>query len=222
MLTLRQRVERDQAAAGRAHIEHRQRRGIALELWRDLHHHLILIVRRVDLRHLPGAVGVVECGLHLVHREAERRDPVAVHVHANLRVLHLQIAADVLEPGNLPDLVLEHRRPVVEFRGVGVLQRELIRAARALLPAQVDLLRHVDEHAQARHLGHQRTQRRDDLLRRLRPLVARLEIDVDVAAVAEDEVRQTVDARVAADDLGDLLRLAAPCRRSRCPGSLRS
>ena len=69
-------------------------------------------------------------------------------------------------------------------------------------------MRHVDEHAQARHLGHQRTQRRDDFLRRLRALIERLEIDVDVAAVAEHEVRQTVDARVAADNLGDLLLLA--------------
>jgi len=47
---------------------------------------------------------------------------------------------------------------VVQLVGVRVLQRELIRAARALLAAKVDLLRHVDEDAQAWHLRHQRTQ----------------------------------------------------------------
>ena len=45
---------------------------------------------------------------------------------ATLRVLDLQVAADVLEPGQSPHLLLERRRHAIQLLGVGVLQRELV------------------------------------------------------------------------------------------------
>ena len=64
----------------RLHVEHRQRRRVALVLRRHLQDHLVLVVGREDLRHLPRAVRRGQRQLHLVHREAERRDLVAVEV----------------------------------------------------------------------------------------------------------------------------------------------
>ena len=65
---------------------------------------------RVDLRDLPRAVGVVERGLDLVHRQAERRHAVAIDVDLDLRVVEAQIAVDVFDAGDLLDLRLEQRR----------------------------------------------------------------------------------------------------------------
>ena len=132
------RLERDRAArrsSGRSSSDIAA--GSLLELRRDPQDHLILIVRRVDLRDLPRAVGVVERVLDLVRGQAERRQLVAVHLDGDLRVLELQVAADVLEARHLPHLVFEHRRPPVQLGGVGVLQRELIERATAAA-AEVD------------------------------------------------------------------------------------
>ena len=127
------------SAAGRGpDVQHRHRGRILLEFRRDLQNHLILIVRRVDLRHLTRAVGVVQRRLHLIHGQAERRNLVAIHRDLDLRVLHLQVAAHVLEAWYFAHLGFEDRRPVIELRGVGILQRELIEAARAHLAAEVD------------------------------------------------------------------------------------
>ena len=78
----RHRVERDELAARRSHVQHRQRCRILLELRRDLQNDLVLVARRVDLRNLPRAVGVEQRRLHLIHRQAERSDPVAVQARS--------------------------------------------------------------------------------------------------------------------------------------------
>src|SRR5262245_37149597 len=147
-----ERVQRDQTAARGPDVEHRHRGGILLEFRRDLQNHLILVVRRVDLRHLTRAVGVVQRRLHLIHGQAERRNLVAVHRYLDLRILHLEIAADVLEAWYFADFGLEDRRPVIELRGVRVLQRELVQAARAPLAAEVDRWLVDQEHPDTRYL----------------------------------------------------------------------
>ena len=66
---------------------------------------------------------------------------------------------------------------LVQLGGVGVLQRELVQAARALLAADVDRRRVHHEHADAGHLRQLRPQLRDDLVDRQRALGARLQLD---------------------------------------------
>ena len=179
----RHRVQRDELARRGTDVEQRQRRRVALELRRDAHDDLILIVRRVDLRDLPRAVGVVERRLHLIRGQAERRNPVTVHLDPNLRIVEPQIAVDVLDPGKLPDLVFEERRRTIELGRVGILQRELIGAARTLLAAQVDRRLVDHEHAHAGNLRQLRPELRDDLIDRARALGSRLQIDAHPALI---------------------------------------
>ena len=77
---------------GRLHVEHRERRRILLVLRRDLHDHLVLVVRREDLRDLPRAVRRRQRRLDLIDRQAERRDLLAIERDVQLRILDLQIA----------------------------------------------------------------------------------------------------------------------------------
>ena len=71
---------------------------------------------------LAGAVGVVERVLDLVHVDAERGGAVAVDPDLDLRILDLQVAGDVGEPGHLVQPPLERRGPVVQRVHVGALR----------------------------------------------------------------------------------------------------
>ena len=116
-------------------------------------------------------------------------------------------------PGSSPDLVLEQRRRAIELGRVGVLQRELIGAARTLLAAQIDRRLIDHEHAHARHLRELRAQLGDDLIDRPRALGARLQIDAHApliraaaaaaATAAADVVAEADDVGILGDDLGD-------------------
>ena len=187
--------------------------GSLLELRRHAQDHLILIVRRVDLRDLTRAIGVVERRLHLIHRQAERRNAIAIHVDLNLRIVQPQVAVDVLDAGQRPHLVFEQRRRAVELDRVGVLQRELIGAARTLLAAQVDRRLIDHEHAHARHLRDLRAQVGNDLIDGPRALGARLQVDRNPALIeppvpppppAPKLLRVRDDVRILGHDLGHL------------------
>ena len=180
----RDRLERNQPPRIRTDVQQRHRRRIVLKLRRHLQDDLVLVVRRVDLRDLSRAVGVVQRVLDLVRRESQRRDLVPVHVDRDLRVLQQQVAADVLQPRQLPDLFLHQRRVLVQLGGVGVLQRELIqRALTALSRAEIDRRLIGHERPDAGNLRDLRPQLRDGLIDRQRPLVARLQLDPDAAGV---------------------------------------
>ena len=99
--------------------------------------------------------------------------------------------------------------------GVGVLQRELIQAAGALLAAEVDRRLVDHEDADARHLRQLRAQLRDDLVDAQRALGARLQIDGDAARVqaaaawpAADVAAEARDVRILRNDRGNHLRVA--------------
>ena len=219
---LHDRAERDQRRRRRVgwdrrrpHVQFVQRRRILLELRRDLQDHLVLVVRRINLRHLPRAVGVIQSALNLSHVQAERRDLVAIQIDLDLRILQLKVAADVFDALDLADLGLEQRRPVIQLRRVGILHRELIEAARALLATEVDrwLVHHVNAHA--RHLRQLRPQLRHDLIDVEFPLGARLQVDGDAALVESaaagataDIAAQSGNVRILPDDRGDLFLVA--------------
>ena len=62
----------------------------------------------------------------------------------DLRVIELQVAVDVLEARHLSRILrFEHRRPLVQLVGVGVLHRELIEGAR---PAAAEIDRRLVQH----------------------------------------------------------------------------
>ena len=209
----RDRLERNQAPGIRPDVQQRHRRRIVLKLRRHLQDDLVLVVRRVDLRHLPRAVGVVQRILDLVRGESQRRDLVAVHVDRDLRVSQQQVAADVLQPRQLPGLFLHQRRVFVQLGGVGVLQRELIqRALAALSRPEIDRRLVGHERPDAGNLRDLRPQRRDGLIDRQLALVARLQLDPDAAgvqraAVVADGADHHVgagDVRVLREHLGHL------------------
>ena len=84
-------------------------------------------------------------------------------------------------PSTLAQRGLELRRRPVQLVGVGVLQRELVLAARHHA-ADADGRRVGQEDADARDARELRPQFLDHLVRRQRPLVARLQVDVQAAA----------------------------------------
>ena len=128
-------------------------------------------------------------------------------------LLQAQIAADVLDAGNLLELRLHQRRRAIQLRGVGVLQRELVDAARALLAAEVDRRLVDHEHAHARDPGDLRTKVGDDLIDRSRPLRLGLQVDAHAplvqltaaatTAAAADVVAEADDVGILGDDVGD-------------------
>ena len=65
-----------------AHVQQRQRVGVALVLRRDLQDHPVLVARRVDGGDLARTVGVVQRVLDLLGGDAERGRLVAVDVDA--------------------------------------------------------------------------------------------------------------------------------------------
>ena len=150
-------------AVGRPHVEHRQRRRVALVLRRDPHDHLVGVVGRVDLRDLPRSERAEERPLDLIGREPERRHARTVERDVHLRVRELQIARDVHDAGDRLELRLELRRRGVEVVGIAGLQRELVLRAR-LPAADVDDRRVLQEHADARDGGELRPQLVDHLV----------------------------------------------------------
>ena len=131
------RRERDQLAARRLHVEHRERRRILLVLRRHLHDDLILVVGREDLRDLPRAVGRRERRFHLIDGQPERRDLLAIEIHLELGVLDLQVRVDVEQSGQIAQRRLEARRDTIELLGVGILQRELVLRPRLMPPMRI-------------------------------------------------------------------------------------
>ena len=79
-------IERDQLAAGRSDVQQAKRLGVELILGQQLHDHLIVVGGRVDVGHLPRAVGVIERALDLIGRDAQRGGAVAVDIEDYFRV----------------------------------------------------------------------------------------------------------------------------------------
>ena len=104
-----ERVDRHQVAAGPADVQPRQRVRVAPELRRQLQDHLVLVVRGVDRRDLPGPVGVGQRVLDLPGGHAERRRPVAVDPDVELRAAEEQVAGHVAQLGQLAQLLLQLR-----------------------------------------------------------------------------------------------------------------
>src|SRR5262249_42855826 len=72
-IELRYRAERHQFAGLRTDVQQRERLRITLVFRQQLHHHPVLIARRVDGRDLRSAVRAVERVLDLVRRHAKGR-----------------------------------------------------------------------------------------------------------------------------------------------------
>src|SRR5258707_7324136 len=81
----------------------------------------------------------------------ERGGFVAVNLHRDLRVRDLQVAVDINKAFQLAEFLLEDWRKMVEFRGVGTLERELVLAFGELSP-NADRRRHLQVGADAGNL----------------------------------------------------------------------
>jgi len=107
-----------------------------------LEDHAVLVVRRVDRRHPPAAVGAEQELLDLLRRDPEGRGPVAVDRHLHLRILDLEVARDVAQLLQVAHALLEQRRRAVQLVRVRALERELVETLRELA-ADADGGRHL-------------------------------------------------------------------------------
>ncbi len=139
----RRRVMRDGAERNflthrRADIDVIQRCGILPELRRDLHHHVILIQRRVhggDLR-LPERF--VQSVVNHLRRDAQARRGIAIVNQRSLQSAVLLIGVDVGENAQLAHFGEQTRAPSHQIVNVVALNRVLIlRVALAAADAQV-------------------------------------------------------------------------------------
>ena len=210
-----QRVERNhgpRSADARFEIEERQRRGIRLKLRRELEEDLVLVHRRVDRRHPPRTVRVVESVLDRVRGHPERGRLVAIDLHVDLRARDRQIRRQVLDAVDGREPLLQAARHRVQLVAVGRLHRELVQAL-AHLTADADRRRVLQIHLHARNPRELRAQRLDDLVGQLAPVAARLEMHDELAEVraaqrrrrvAADGRHQRLDVLVAPNHVGDL------------------
>ena len=132
-------------------------------------HHLILVVRREDLRDLTLAVGRRQRRLHLIDGEAQGGDLLAIQIDGQLGVLDLQVGVDVEQPRHFSQRSLKAGRDPIELLGVRILERKLILRTR-LHAADADCRRvrqHCADAGNASQLGPQLL---DDLIRSQRAL----------------------------------------------------
>ena len=105
-----------------------------MELRIELEDNLILIVRRIDRRDLPGRISAPKRFLDLALRDplsgnAHARSFVPVQNDLELRILELQVAADIAKISHRAQPFLELRRGAIELGCVGALQRKLIQTS---------------------------------------------------------------------------------------------
>ncbi len=192
--------ERYQLVARGLHVQHRQRGRILLVLRRDLQHDLILVIRREDLRDLTLAVGRRQSGLHLIDGQAQGGDLLAIQIDGQLGIPDLKVGVDVEQPRNIPERSLKAWRDAIELLGVRILERKLILRTR-LHAANADGRRVRQHCANAGNASQLGPQLLDDLVRRQRAFVPRLEIDVQAAASASSNVgREGGHVRVGRQD----------------------
>ena len=209
-LQRRDRIQRNQRAAVGAHVEHRQHRRIGLVTRLELHHHPVLVIRRVNRRDLARTVRVVERALDRLRRHAERICFITIDVDGDLRLGYLQITRHVDQPGECAQLRFDVTRDAVELGRVGALQRVLVEAFREL-SADPDRRNVLDERADVGKLRKRGTQLAHDLIG-ARSLIARLQRDEDPAGIERrarsadaDERHRVLDMRILPDDVRDLL-----------------
>ena len=218
-------VERNLAAVGALDVEVVERVGGALEVGRDLHDDVVLVLLREDGGDLALREGVVEHVVDGRRRDAEARGGVAVDDERGAEAVDLLVAGDVgddaVESFELVDELVGDLR---ELDGIGVFDGVLVLRARdAVFDGEV--LRGLQEGLDAGDLVELALQALDDLLRGVLAVVAVLEVDLDAAGVERGV--GVVDADVAGDarrrrgPRGWRARPAAggwPWRRTRCSG----
>src|SRR5688500_4982462 len=177
------RIERNELAAGRTYIKHRQSCRILLELRRNLQNDLVLIARRIDLRNLPGAISIEQRSFHLVHGQPESGNSVAIEADLNLRVVQPQVAVDVFDAGDVPHDFFECWRRAIKLFRIRILKRELVRRSGSTHTAEIDRWLIDHEHADARHLCELRPQAGHDLIDRPRAFGPRLQVYADTSLI---------------------------------------
>ena len=212
LLDARERAQRHHARRRRSGCRCRCRSsGRLLELRLHLQHDVVLVELREHRRDLPLPEGVVQRVVDHLRRDAQPRGGVAVDHQLGLQPLVLLVAGDVAQLRQRLQLVDELAAPSRQFLGVRVFQAVLeLRAADAVFDRQV--LHRLHEQRDALDLGQLRLEPADHVAGVDLPLLERLEVDLDAAAVERgvgavdaDERREALDRRVLQDHLRQLL-----------------
>src|SRR5580704_11654137 len=173
--------KRHQLAGGRAYERLRQAFGILLVFRIELQNDRVVVAGRIDRGDLSRPVRVIQGGADLLRGEAERRRLLLVDVEDGLRAPDLQIRGYVLQARQLANGGIDQRREAEQLLQVAGLQGVLVEALARARP-DIEVLHRVQENidtGDGADLPAQLLDHLDDG----RALIARLELDVEVAAV---------------------------------------
>ncbi len=189
-------------AARRADVDVAQGIRVLPKLGRDLHHHVVLVERIIDRRHLALTERVIKRVVDLRRADAQPRRRVAVDLQLDVEPLRLLIRIDVLKLGS----VLERRRNFGD-PGVYVCKRVgldcVLVLGIALTPAGANVLHRLQEKLRPSDARQLRAQPRNDLIARLSvPIAKRLELDENKPRVGRAATAATAAARKS-DDVFD-------------------
>ena len=165
-------------------------------------HDVILVQLRKHSGDLPLPKSVVERIVDGLRQDAQSRSRVAIDDQVRLQSVVLLVAGHVAQLRHGLELLQKLLRPGGQFSGIGVFHRILVLgAADAAFHSQVLHRLHVER--DAFHFGQFRLQIANDLGSSLFTLIARLQIDLDAAAVRRDvraidadKRSQVVDVRI--------------------------
>ena len=170
----------------------------------DFENDAVLIELGENDRDLALAEGVVERVVDRLGEDVEARGFLAIDIDVELQAVDLLIARDVGQLRKLPEFLHQLRRPLRQFRCVGILQGVLVlRAADA--GVDLHILRGLHEERNAFDVARCLAQAVDDFLRARASFVVRLE---------DDEEPRGVDRGVdrAGADEAETLATSGSCR----------
>ncbi len=207
-----QQVQRHHGPTARPHIQMPQGFQGQLPLGVDFENHMVLVQLGEQGCHLALPEGVVQHVINGLHRNAHARGGGAVDLKRGLGGGALLVRCRVLQLRQGFQLVQQHASPVVQFRGVGVLQGVLVLGL-AGAATDLDILVGLHIHLDPGHGVQLCLQTGNHLTRRGRAFGERLEVDHHLALadgrVRTDPVVDLGHGRVLADDIGQQRHLLA-------------
>ena len=162
-LVARQRAQRHPASRWRTHIHLLQKLGTLQKFRRRLHHHVILIQRRIHGRNLSLAKCIVKRIVDQLRCDVETRRRSPVVGHHRLQTLVLQVAVDIGDTVQGFQLFQHFGRISDQIGQIIPLHGVLILGV-ARPSADTHILRRLQIQAGPRHLGQLRPQPPDDLV----------------------------------------------------------
>ena len=148
----------------------------------QLQDHLVLISGGKDRGNLPRRIGAGESVFNLLGGNPQERSFVAVDLDIDLGVFDLQVRGHILQPGDLPEPLLQDGSITVEGIRIRGLQGELILAFRHA-PADPDGRRVLQKNLDPRNGSQFRPELLNDFVRAQITFISRFQTDIEPSGV---------------------------------------